>query len=122
MKELLSQMNPHFIFNSLNAIGNSIDKRDFETAGNYLTRFEKLVRLIIENSEYREIPLANDLQVLELYLQLDAMRMKGKITYVIDLDEEVDATKTLVQPVILQHHIETTNWYRLPPYDVTDCT
>src|SRR3546814_10477591 len=117
MKALRAQMNPHFIFNSLNAIGNSIDKRDFETAGNYLTRFAKLVRLILENSEYREIPLATDLQVLELYIQLEAMRLKGKITYEIDVDEDIDAENTLVPPLIVQPLIENSIWHGLAPKD-----
>src|SRR3546814_9386899 len=117
MKALRAQMNPHFIFNSLNAIGNSIDKRDFETAGNYLTRFAKLVRLILENSEYRESPLATDLQVLELYIQLEAMRLKGKITYEIDVDDDIDAENTLVPPLIVQPLIENSIWHGLAPKD-----
>src|SRR5690606_20211267 len=121
MKALRAQMNPHFIFNALTAIGNSIASKDFATAGDYLNRFAKLVRLILENSEYQEIPLATDLQALEMYMQLEAMRLKGKISYEIDMAADIDPENTLVPPLILQPLIENSIWHGLMPKEGPGC-
>ena len=115
MKALRAQMNPHFIFNALNAIGNSIAGQDFTTAGDYLSRFAKLIRQILENSEHREIPLSADLAVLEGYLQLEAMRLHGKFTYAIAIAEDIDPENTLVPPLLLQPLIENSIWHGLLP-------
>ncbi len=115
MKALRAQLNPHFIFNALNGIGNSIASKDFTTAGDYLGRFAKLIRKILENSAYKEISLAADLEVLELYIQLEAMRLKGKFTYVIDIAMDIDPENTLVPPLILQPLIENSIWHGLGP-------
>lgn len=121
MKALRAQMNPHFIFNALTAIGNSIASKDFATAGDYLNRFAKLVRLILENSEYQEVPLATDLQALEMYMQLEAMRLKGKISYEIDMAADIDPENTLVPPLILQPLIENSIWHGLMPKEGPGC-
>ncbi|GGG83051.1 hypothetical protein GCM10007415_15010 [Parapedobacter pyrenivorans] len=117
MKALRAQMNPHFIFNSLTAIGNSIAEKDFTIAGDYLRQFAKLIRLILENSEYKAIPLATDLQTLELYMQLEARRLKGKFTYEIDMGSGIDPENTLVPPLILQPLVENSIWHGLIPKD-----
>ncbi len=117
MKALRAQMNPHFIFNSLTAIGNSIAEKDFAAAGDYLGRFAKLIRLILENSEYKEVSLATDLQVLELYMQLEARRLGGKFTYEIDMETGIDPENTLVPPLILQPLVENSIWHGLIPKD-----
>jgi len=115
MKALRAQMNPHFIFNSLNAIGNSIAQKDFATAAEYLNHFAKLVRQILEHSESKEIPLAADLAVLKGYIQLEAMRLKGKFTYAIDVAGDIDPENTLVPPLILQPLIENSIWHGILP-------
>ena len=121
MKALRAQMNPHFIFNALTAIGNSIAANDFATAGDYLNCFAKLVRLILENSEYKEISLATDLEVFEMYIQLEAMRLKGKISYEIDLAADIDPENTLVPPLLLQPLIENSIWHGLVPKEGPGC-
>jgi tetratricopeptide (TPR) repeat protein len=90
MKALRAQMNPHFIFNSLNSIGDYIAKNNVQEADRYLGKFAKLMRLILENSEQREVSLADDLKALELYMNLEAMRMNNKFTYEIKVDENID--------------------------------
>ena len=70
MKALRAQMNPHFIFNSLNSIKNYIDKNDTAKASLYTSKFAKLMRMILENSERRKIPISQDLKSMELYMQL----------------------------------------------------
>ena len=111
MKALRSQMNPHFIFNSLNSISDYISKNNTAIADEYLTKFAKLMRLVLENSEQKEVPLASDLNALELYMQLEALRMKNKFTYEIIVDETIDQENTLVPPLILQPFVENSIWH-----------
>jgi len=73
MKALRAQMNPHFIFNSLNSISDYIEKNDLKAADEYLTKFAKVMRLILENSEQKQVSLSDDLKALELYMQLESL-------------------------------------------------
>lgn len=111
MKALRARMNPHFIFNSLNSIGEFIAKHETETADYYLTRFASLMRMILENSEQREIPLADDLRTLEIYMQLEALRLNQKFTYHIEVAENIDPEITLVPPLLLQPFVENSIWH-----------
>jgi tetratricopeptide (TPR) repeat protein len=111
MKALRAQMNPHFIFNSLNSISDYITKHDTASADYYLTRFSKLMRMILENSDQKEIPLGEDLKALEIYMQLEALRLNHKFTYEISVDKEIDMENTLVPPLILQPFVENSIWH-----------
>jgi tetratricopeptide (TPR) repeat protein len=111
LKALRAQMNPHFIYNSLNSINDYIDKHDTEMATLYTTKFAKLMRMILENSEQKEVPLANDLKALELYMQLESMRMQNKFSYEIKVDEDIDQENTLIPPLILQPFVENSIWH-----------
>lgn len=113
MKALRAQMNPHFIFNSLNSISDYVNKHDTESADYYLTKFARLMRLILENSEQEEVTLAEDLQALELYMQLEAMRLTNRFTYAIQIDTDIDPEETLVPPLILQPFVENSIWHGL---------
>ena len=113
MKALRAQMNPHFIFNSLNSIADYIGKNDIPAAGSYLTKFARLMRLILENSEQKEVSLADDLNALELYIQLEAKRLNNKFSYSISVDEEIDQANTLVPPLLLQPFVENSIWHGL---------
>lgn len=115
MKALRLQMNPHFIFNSLNSIGDYMVKNDMQKADYYLARFAKVMRLILENSEKKEIPLEDDLRALELYMQLESMRLSNKFTYEIKIDEDVNKETTLVPPLILQPFVENSIWHGIAP-------
>ncbi|WP_192350548.1 histidine kinase [Algoriphagus sp. Y33] len=111
LKALRSQMNPHFIFNSLNSIGDYILKNDNNSAQDYLTKFAKLMRTVLENSEHREIPLSEDLKFIELYLQVETKRLPGKFSYTIHIENGLDAENILVPPLILQPFIENSIWH-----------
>jgi tetratricopeptide (TPR) repeat protein/anti-sigma regulatory factor (Ser/Thr protein kinase) len=115
MKALRSQMNPHFIFNSLNSISDYLSKHDLKTADYYLTKFAKLMRLILEHSERKEVTLSDDLQALELYLQLEALRLNNKFKYEIIVDEAIDKESTLVPPLLLQPFVENSIWHGIAP-------
>ncbi|CAN5814972.1 hypothetical protein BH10BAC2_BH10BAC2_26450 [soil metagenome] len=113
MKALRAQMNPHFIFNSLNSISDYISKNDLKNADHYLSKFAKIMRMILENSEQKEVPLADDLKALELYLQLEAARMNNKFSYEIRVAEDIDQENTLVPPLIMQPFVENSIWHGL---------
>lgn len=111
IKALRTQMNPHFIFNSLNSIGNYITRHEPAKADLYLAKFSKMIRLILEYSEHKEIPLSDDLHALELYMQLESMRMDHRFAYEIKIDEGIDAANTMVPPLILQPFVENSIWH-----------
>jgi tetratricopeptide (TPR) repeat protein len=111
MKALRSQMNPHFIFNSLNSIGDYISRNDTRAADNYLSKFAKVMRMILENSEQKEVSLEDDLKALELYMQLESLRMNHKFTYEIKVDDSIDKETTLIPPLILQPFVENSIWH-----------
>lgn len=111
MKALRSQMNPHFIFNSLNSISDYVSKNDIKSADYYLTRFAKLMRMILENSEQKEVSLDNDLKALEIYMQLESMRMKNKFSYQIIVEEGIDPENTMIPPLMLQPFVENSIWH-----------
>lgn len=113
MKALRAQMNPHFIFNSLNSISDYMIKNDIKTADYYLAKFAKLMRLILENSEKKQVTLADDLQALELYMQLESMRTRNHFTYEIQVDDALDPTETLIPPLLLQPFVENSIWHGL---------
>ena len=111
MKALRAQMNPHFIFNSLNSISDYISKNNIDTANHYLIRFSKLMRIILQNSEHKMVTLAEDLKALELYMQLESTRFQPAFTYSIDIDTEIDIENTLIPPLILQPFVENSIWH-----------
>lgn len=115
MKALRAQMNPHFIFNSLNSISNYITQNNIQTADYFTIKFAKLMRMILEYSEKKEITIAEDLQALELYMKLEAMRMQDKFSYTIHIDPEIDPENTYMPPLILQPFIENSIWHGISP-------
>ena len=106
MIALRGQMNPHFIFNSLNSIQHFITTRDKEEALNYLSKFSKLIRKILENSRENRVSISNELQLLELYIQLEQLRFSNKFDYHIAIDEKIDMENTEIPPLLIQPYIE----------------
>ena len=117
MKALRAQMNPHFIFNSLNSIGDYILRNDIKAANNYLTKFAGVIRLILENSEYKTVTLEKDLKALELYMDIERLRLNNKFNYKIVVDETIDKNNVLVPPLILQPFVENSIWHGLTKKD-----
>ncbi len=111
MKVMRLQMNPHFIFNSLNSISDYIAKNNSKEADDYLSKFAKVMRMTLENSERQAIPLSDDLKALDLYMQLEAKRLNSKFTYEIKVAEEIDKENTLVPPMIFQPFVENSIWH-----------
>jgi streptogramin lyase len=112
---LRSQMNPHFIFNSLNAINRFILKSEKIAASDYLSKFSKLIRNILENSKLQWISLENEIETLQLYLELEAMRFKEKFVFYVKLDDSIEATFIQIPPMIVQPFAENAIWHGLMP-------
>jgi len=115
LKALRSQINPHFIFNSLNSISDYISKNDIENANTYLVKFSKLMRSILENSEQKWILLEEEISLIRLYLQIESQRLPHKLTYNISVDEDLDLSNTLVPPLISQPFLENSIWHGIAP-------
>ena len=101
-----SQMNPHFIFNSLTNIQHYIFSKDSLSAGKYLAVFAKLMRSILNNSSKEIISLRDEISTISQYLDLQQLRMEDKLEYEIDVDEALDPEITDIPPMLAQPFIE----------------
>jgi len=113
MQALRAQMNPHFIFNSLNSINRFILQNNKAQASEYLTKFSKLVRLILQNSQAALIPLETELESLQLYLELEALRFDHHFEYKITVDDDLETDVIKVPPLIIQPYAENAIWHGL---------
>ena len=113
MHALRAQMNPHFIFNSLSAINLFILENNKLQASEYLSKFARLVRLILQNSQEAFIPLERELDALQLYLELESLRFENKFSYKIITDDLVDTSVIKVPPLIIQPYVENAIWHGL---------
>lgn len=114
-KALRAQMNPHFIFNSLNSIKSLINKGENDKAADYLTTFSKLIRTLFQNSDKREISLHEELETCKLYTRLEKMRFADKLDVLFDIDKSIDLKNIKVPALILQPFIENAIWHGLIP-------
>ncbi len=113
LRSLRSQMNPHFIFNALNSVNNYIAKNDERSANKYLSDFSALMRSVLENSEEDFIPLQKEIDLLNLYLELEHSRFPDKFDYEIDIDPQIDIESFQIPPMLLQPYIENAIWHGL---------
>ncbi|WP_299312318.1 histidine kinase [uncultured Aquimarina sp.] len=113
LKSLRSQMNPHFIFNALNSVNTFIATSDERAANKYLTDFSLLMRSVLENSEEDFIPLEKEIELLELYVQLEHFRFQDKFDYNIEVDPEIDIKQYMIPPMLLQPYVENAVWHGL---------
>jgi tetratricopeptide (TPR) repeat protein len=113
MKLLRSQMNPHFMFNVLNSINRYVLENDATQASAYLTKFSRLMRLVLENSRSEKVTLENELAALSLYIDLEALRFKDKINYSLSVDPSVDKRFVRLPPLMIQPYVENAIWHGL---------
>ncbi|WP_276502576.1 histidine kinase [Terrimonas pollutisoli] len=113
MQALRAQMNPHFIFNCLNSINRYIVKSDQTTASLYLTKFAKLIRLILDNSNCKNVVLTNELEALKLYIEMEALRFDRKFTYEIKVEPNLGPDTIELPPLIIQPYVENAIWHGL---------
>jgi two-component sensor histidine kinase len=110
---LKAQMNPHFIFNSLNSIQALIANDNQSEAMLYVSKFSKLLRSVIENSNKNLIPLQNELNNLRFYIELESLRLNFSLVYSIDVDPEISIANEMIPPLILQPIVENALWHGL---------
>jgi two-component system, LytTR family, sensor kinase len=113
LKSLRSQMNPHFIFNALNSVNSFISKNDEKSANKYLSDFSRLMRMVMENSQQDFVPLAAEINILELYIGLEHFRFREKFEYTFNVDEKIDKDAFEVPPMLIQPYIENAVWHGL---------
>jgi len=117
LKVLRSQMNPHFMFNALNSIENFIWKNEIKQASDYLGKFARLMRLVLENSHFETVGLDKELEALECYMQLEALRMDHKFTYKIENNLNADPSEIQIVPMLMQPFVENAILHGLLPKD-----
>jgi len=113
MRALRAQMNPHFIFNCLNSINRYIVKSDTKTASLYLTKFAKLIRLILDNSENKNVTLSNEIESLKLYIEMESIRFENKFSFEVKVNDDVNADSVSIPPLIIQPYVENAIWHGL---------
>ena len=113
MLALRSQMNPHFLFNSLNTIEYFVLKGDEEKATRYLSNFSRLLRLTLNHSNEETVRLSEEVLGLRLYLELEATRFGDEFHYTIEADAALDQDDVRLPPLLLQPFVENAIWHGL---------
>ena len=113
MQALRAQMNPHFIFNCLSSINHFILKNESETASDYLTKFSRLIRMVLNNSKNPLINLEEELEMLRLYLDLEKLRFNNSFDYRVSFYNHFDISSIFIPPLLLQPFAENAIWHGL---------
>lgn len=103
---LQSQMNPHFIFNAMNSIQRFTLQNDVENANRYISRFSRLLRMVLQHSEKNAITLEEEMQMLQLYLEIESLRMNGLFNFSLDADEEIETDAVKIPGMMVQPFVE----------------
>ncbi|MBK8627895.1 MAG: histidine kinase [Saprospiraceae bacterium] len=122
LEVLRAQMNPHFIFNSLNSIDNFILKNDKRSASEYLHTFSKLIRNTLDSSRNELVPFTKDFETIKWYVALEQMRFRHIFAFETKIDEHILNNNTMVPPMLVQPFIENAIIHGLIPCERTDLT
>ncbi len=113
MKALRAQMNPHFIFNCLNSIQKYILQQDHFAASQYLTRFSRLIRLILDHSNQDSIQLSGELELLKLYVEMEQLRFDNRFDFKVELDSSIQPDSIAIPSMLIQPYLENAIWHGL---------
>lgn len=113
LKSLRSQMNPHFIFNSLNAVNHFILQNKELEANKFIADFAKLMRSVMENSQEDFISLDQEIEIIQLYLKLEHQRFDDKFDYTFNSNAAIETETILIPPMLIQPYIENSVWHGL---------
>lgn len=113
LQSLRREMNPHFIFNSLNSVNQFIATNNELEANQYLTKFSKLMRGVMENSKEDFIPFHEELELLKNYLALEKSRFQDKFDYEITVDEQLNSQNLQIPGMLIQPFLENAIWHGL---------
>jgi len=108
-------MNPHFIFNTLNSIQYYMYQNDKLATNTYLTKFTSLMRKVLENSQHTSVPIKDELEALNLYLELERLRFKDKFEYMINIDEDIDTMLFKIPTMLIQPYVENSICHGMIP-------
>jgi len=113
MRALQTQMNPHFLFNSLNSIKHFIIANKKEDAAYFLSKLSRLLRKILDNSQLKEITLQEELDIMQLYLEVENIRLQKQIIFEISVASDIAPMQINIPPIVLQPFIENAIWHGL---------
>ena len=113
LQSMRLQMNPHFLFNALNSIQQMILAGEETVATRFLSKFSKLLRLVLTNSDKEKITLNEELEILNLYVELESLRFKESFEFSITCDAAVDKDETYVPALFFQPFVENAIWHGL---------
>ena len=113
LKALRAQIDPHFIFNCLNSIHHIMFTNDGPKAGDYLIKFSRLIRHVLESSALRSVSLADEIEANRIYIEMEQLRMSHELIYYIHLAKDLDATRLEIPPMMIQPFVENAIWHGL---------
>jgi two-component system LytT family sensor kinase len=113
LQALRMQMNPHFIFNSMNSINNFILQNNPEQASAFLTRFSRLMRQVMNNSRTEWVSLRDELKALQIYIELEQLRCDNKFSVLLNVGKSLDQDLVHIPPLIIQPYVENAIWHGL---------
>jgi ligand-binding sensor domain-containing protein/putative methionine-R-sulfoxide reductase with GAF domain len=113
LQSLRLQMNPHFLFNALNSIQQMILANEEIVATRYLSKFSKLLRMILVHSDKEYVTLKEELEILHLYIELESIRFKDSFKYTIECDDQIDADEIKLPTLLIQPFVENAIWHGL---------
>ena len=115
MTALRAQMNPHFIFNAISSIQHYILQNEVQQSYNYLAKFSKLIRNVLDQSKEEELLLSAELETLQLYIELEQLRFSAPFAFELQVDEELEPDNIYIPTMLLQPFIENAIWHGLMP-------
>lgn len=113
LQSLRREMNPHFIFNSLNSVNQFIATNNELETNHYLTKFSKLMRGVMENSNDDFIPLSQEMELLQNYLAFKKTRFADKFDFEVELDDNLKNQNILIPGMLIQPFLENAIWHGL---------
>lgn len=111
LNALRAQMNPHFVFNAINSVQYFITNNDPDSSQEYLSKFAKLIRYVVDNSRLTFIPIKKEIEALTLYLDLEALRFGTRFRYTIRIHPNVDLEYTQIPSMLIQPYVENAIWH-----------
>ena len=113
LKALRAQINPHFIFNCLNSIHHFIQSQEPKQASEYLIKFSKLIRYVLESSTKNWVTLEEELEANQLYLELEQLRVDQAFRFDFEVEEGILPSQTYIPPMLIQPFLENAVWHGL---------
>ncbi len=114
-RALSASMNPHFIFNVLNAIQEYVQKEDIQQTNHYIAKFGQLIRLYLKASLKKNIPLQEELELVEKYLHLEKLRFEDSFNWSLDIDDSLETELFLIPTMIIQPYVENAILHGIRP-------